>query len=63
MIAFLMFSASDQATARRYYASIRLTYKQFLLEKPLLIDVSFCIIRDGKPNPEVERLYEFVFQN
>jgi DNA-binding Lrp family transcriptional regulator len=55
----VMFSAPNHAIARRYYDSIRLHYEKYLLEKPLLIDVNFQVIREGKVNPELERLHEF----
>jgi DNA-binding Lrp family transcriptional regulator len=54
------FSAPDHATARRYYNSLRLVYSDFLLEKPVIIDVNFSLVREGKMNPEIKRLHEFV---
>ena len=33
--------------------------EKYLLEKPILIDVNFQLIREGKVNPEIERLHEF----
>ncbi len=56
----VMFSAPDHATARRYYDSLRVSYADFLLERPVIIDVNFPVIREGKVNPELKRLYEFV---
>ena len=56
----LMFSAKNHATARRYYDSLRLAYEDYLLEKPVIVDVNFSLVREGKTNPEIERLYEFV---
>lgn len=56
----LMFSASDHATARRYYDSLRVAYEEYLLDKPAIIDVNFPLIREGKVNPELVRLREFV---
>ena len=56
----IMFSAPDHATARRYYDCLRIVYENYLLEKPVMVDVNFCLIREGKINPEIERLYEFV---
>ncbi|MFH0816022.1 MAG: Lrp/AsnC family transcriptional regulator [Methanobacteriota archaeon] len=55
----VMFSAPNHAIARRYYDSVRLNYEKYLLEKPILIDVNFQVIREGKVNPEIERLHEF----
>jgi len=56
----LMFSAQNHSTARRYYDSLRLAYEDYLLEKPVIVDVNFSLMREGKINPEIERLYEFV---
>ena len=56
----LKFSASDHAMARRYYDSIRLFYDEFLFEKPVMIDVNFCMVREGKNNPDMKKLYEFI---
>jgi len=55
----IMFSAPNHAIARRYYDSIRMHYENYLLEKPLMIDVNFQVIREGKVNPDVERLHDF----
>ena len=55
----IMFSAPNHAVARRYYDSIRMHYDDYLLEKPLMIDVNFQVIREGKVNPDIERLHEF----
>jgi DNA-binding Lrp family transcriptional regulator len=56
----LRFSAPDHATARRYYDTIRLLYDEYILEKPVMIDVNFCLVSEGKNNPEIERLYDFI---
>jgi len=56
----LMFSAQNHATARKYYDSLRLAYEDYLLEKPVIVDVNFSLVREGKTNPEIEKLYEFV---
>jgi DNA-binding Lrp family transcriptional regulator len=56
----IMFSAPDHATARRYYDSVRLAYAEYLLEKPVIIDVNFPCVREGKVNPDLQKLYEFV---
>jgi DNA-binding Lrp family transcriptional regulator len=55
----LRFSAPDHATARRYYDTIRLLYDEYLLEKPVMIDVNFVLVSEGKSNPEIEKLYDF----
>lgn len=56
----VMFAAPDHATARRYYDSIRVAYEEHLLDKPILVDVNFSLMREGKVNPELNRLKEFV---
>jgi len=54
------FSAPDHATARKYYDTIRLLYDEYLLEKPVIVDVNLCLISEGKSNPDIERLYDFI---
>ena len=56
----IMFSAPKHAIARRYYDSLRTIYEPHLLEKPIIVDVNFALIREGKVNPEVNELYDFV---
>lgn len=56
----IIFAADTWATARKYYDSIRKEYKEFLTEKPELIDIIFPITRYGKINPDMERIKEFV---
>ncbi|UCG04237.1 MAG: hypothetical protein JSW11_09675 [Candidatus Heimdallarchaeota archaeon] len=56
----LRFSAPNHATARRYYETIRYLYDEYLLEKPVMIDVNFCLVAEGKMNPELEKLREFI---
>ncbi|MGD8564832.1 MAG: Lrp/AsnC family transcriptional regulator [Candidatus Bathyarchaeota archaeon] len=53
-------SAHDHAIARRYYDSLRIAYAEYLLEKPVIVDVNFQLIKEGKTNPEISKLYEFV---
>jgi DNA-binding Lrp family transcriptional regulator len=55
-----MFSAPDHVTARRYYDSLRVSYDGFLLAKPVIVDVNFILIRNGKMNPELSRLEDFI---
>ena len=56
----IMFSAPNHAIARRYYDSIRITYHDYLLEKPVIIDINFSLVREGKVNPEIQKLNEYV---
>lgn len=56
----VMFSAPDHTTARRYYDSLRVIYAKHMLEKPVLVDVNFLLVREGKINPELEKLEDFV---
>lgn len=56
----LRFSGPDHATARRYYDTIRVIYDEYLLEKPVLLGVNFCLVAEGKRNPELDTFYNFV---
>ena len=56
----VMFTASNHAIARKYNDSLRKEYKSHLLEKPVIVDVNFSLCREGKINPEIENLYEFI---
>ncbi|MCK4953518.1 hypothetical protein KAS14_07020, partial [Candidatus Bathyarchaeota archaeon] len=56
----VMFSAPNHAMARRYYDSLRLSYEEYLIEKPVIVDVNFSVVREGKLNPKIEELHEFV---
>ena len=56
----VMFTAPDHSIARKYFDSLRIEYKNHLIEKPVIVDVNFSLLREGKINPEIEKLYEFV---
>jgi len=56
----IRFSAPDRATARMYYETLRSVYKEYFLEDHLLCDVNFSLVRMGKVNPKLEKLYDFV---
>jgi len=56
----IRFSAPDHATARMYYETLRSVYKEYFLEDHLLCDVNFSLVRMGKVNPKLEKLYDFV---
>ena len=56
----IKFPAPDHATAREYYENLRATYKEFFRGDPSLSDVNFSIAKDGKLNPEIKRLYDYV---
>ena len=56
----VMFSAPNHAMARRYYDSLRLSYAEHLIEKPVIVDVNFTVVREGKLNPKLEELRDFV---
>jgi DNA-binding Lrp family transcriptional regulator len=59
----LRFSAPDHATARRYYDTLRMLYDEHLLEKPVMIDVNMCLVSEGKRNPNIESLHDFVISS
>lgn len=56
----LMFSAPDALTARRYYEEMAKTFGKFTQGKPVLMEVGFPILREGKPNPEIERFRDII---
>jgi DNA-binding Lrp family transcriptional regulator len=56
----LRFSAPDYATARRYYDALRVIYEDYLIEKPVIVDVNFILKAEGMKNPEIEKLHNFV---
>lgn len=56
----VMVSAPDHATARRYFDSLRQIYSDYLLEKPVVVDVNMVLVREGKINPNITRLMDFV---
>jgi DNA-binding Lrp family transcriptional regulator len=56
----LMFSAQNKEFARRYYDLIRTDGQDWLLEKPIMVDVVFPLVREGKINPELNRIFEIV---
>ncbi len=56
----LRFSAPSHTTARNYYDTIRAVYSEHLLEKPILVDVNFILVAEGKRNPEIDRLFDLV---
>jgi hypothetical protein len=35
-------------------------YDEYLIEKPVMVDVNLCLIAEGKRNPEIEKLREFI---
>ena len=56
----LRFSAHDHTTARNYYDTLRAVYSDHLLEKPVLVDVNFILVAEGKRNPEINDLFDLV---
>jgi len=56
----VMFTARDHATARRYYDSLRVAYEDYLIDKPHIIDVNFALVREGKVNPGLGGLRDYV---
>lgn len=55
----MRFSAKNHATARRYYDTLRVVYEEYLLEKPVMVDVNFIVVAEGKNNPKMDELYDF----
>jgi hypothetical protein len=56
----LRFSARDHTTARNYYDTLRAVYADYLLEKPVMINVNFILVAEGKPNPEIDDIFNLV---
>ena len=56
----LRFSAPNHASARKYYDALRVVFEDYLIEKPLMVDINFILMAEGKRNPETEKLYDFV---
>jgi DNA-binding Lrp family transcriptional regulator len=56
----VMFTGPDHSTARRYYDSLRVAYDEHLIEKPVIIDVNLSLMREGKINPDLSKLMEYV---
>ncbi len=56
----IRFSAPDHAIASSYFDALRLIFEDYLLEKPIIVDVSFILMAEGKRNPDVKKLYDFV---
>lgn len=56
----LRFSAPDHATARTYFDTLRAVYVDYLLEKPVLVNVNFILMAEGKRNPEIDKVFNYV---
>ena len=54
------FTAPDHATARKYYETIRLLYSDHLQERPILMDINMSLVAEGKRNPNLGQLYDYV---
>jgi DNA-binding Lrp family transcriptional regulator len=56
----LMFSAPSRQVARRYLELLRMDFEEHLLDKPMLMSVTFPMLREGKHNPDLGRIKELV---
>ncbi len=56
----IRFTAPDHATARKYFETLRLQYADHLQEKPVMIDINFSLVSEGKQNPDLKELHDFV---
>ena len=54
------FAAPDHTTARKYFDKMRILYEDYLLDKPLMFDINFSLVLNGKRNPDLKTLYDFV---
>lgn len=56
----MRFTAPDHATARKYYETIRLLYSDHLQERPILMDINMSLVAEGKKNPNLDQLFDYV---
>ena len=56
----IRFSSPNPTTARTYFDTLRAVYSDFLLEKPVMVDVNFIMVAEGKMNPEIDRIFDLV---
>ncbi len=56
----IRFSTPYHTAARKYYDTLRVVYREHLLEKPILVDVNFILVAEGKRNPEIDHLFDLV---
>jgi DNA-binding Lrp family transcriptional regulator len=56
----LHFSVPDTRTAKRFYEYMRQTYDEFCLEKPLMVEVSLPLWKEGKMTPIPDGLRSFL---
>jgi len=56
----MRFTAPDHATARKYYETIRLLYSDHLQERPILMDINMSLVSEGKKNPNLDKLFDYV---
>ena len=52
----LRFSAPNHTTARIYYDTLRAVYQEYLIDKPVIVDVNFIMVAEGKRNPDIDHL-------
>ena len=50
----IMFSAPSNHEAKRYVEWIRSHYKQYITERPVILETVIPAIREGKTNPHIE---------
>ncbi|GEM_PF-636534 len=55
-----IFAARDTVAAKKYYDTLRLLYEDFYISKPIMLEIMFTTMRNGKFNPEIERIKELV---
>lgn len=58
--AILKFSSQNQKIAKEYFETLRVIYNDYFLDEPLLFEVDFPLAKEGKLNPELEKLYDFI---
>lgn len=56
----IVFTASNHESARRYYNEIYSDYKDWIVDRPKVMDVNYFLIKEGKINPDRSKLTEYV---
>jgi len=52
----IMYSAPDHETARQYFETLRVIYKDHFLDEPLVSQINSYFVKNGKLNPRLKRV-------
>ena len=56
----IMFTAPSHELARRYYNEIYTDYEKWIVERPKVMDINYFLIKEGKINPELSNIFNFI---